>query len=89
MVNNLEFKKFYRVFASNGEVYCENSTFTQNDARKWATSTKGSVIYNKNKATFKNCIFNGNENGGKEELNRGGVLYADSNSLTNSSHANS
>ncbi|MBQ2831560.1 right-handed parallel beta-helix repeat-containing protein [Methanobrevibacter sp.] len=83
MVNNLEFKKFYRVFASNGEVYCENSTFTQNDAQKWATPTKGSVIYNKNKATFKNCIFNGNENGGNAEHNRGGVLYADSNSLTN------
>ena len=83
MVNNLEFKKFYRVFASNGEVYCENSTFTQNDAQKWATPTKGSVIYNKNKATFKNCIFNGNDNGGNEEYDRGGVLYADSNSLTN------
>jgi hypothetical protein len=83
MVNNIEFKKFYRVFASNGEVYCENSTFTQNDAQKWATTTKGSVIYNKNKATFKNCIFNGNDNGGKDEFNRGGVLYADSNSLTN------
>ncbi len=83
MVNNLEFKKFYRVFANNGEVYCENSTFTQNDARKWATPTKGSVIYNKNKATFRNCIFNGNENGGSDEANRGGVLYADSNSLTN------
>jgi hypothetical protein len=27
MVNNIEFKKFYRVFASNGEVYCENSPF--------------------------------------------------------------
>ena len=83
MVNNLEFKKFYRVFESNGEVYCENSTFTQNDARKWATSTKGSVLYNKNKATFRNCIFNGNDNGGSDEYNRGGVLYADSNSLTN------
>ena len=35
------------------------------------------------KATFRNCIFNGNENGGSDEANRGGVLYADSNSLTN------
>ena len=83
MVNNLEFRKFYRVFASNGEVYCENSTFTENDARKWNTPTYGSVIHNKNKATFKNCVFNGNNNGGSWDSNRGGVLYADKNSLSN------
>ena len=84
MVNNLEFKKFYRVFANSGEVYCENTNFTLNDARKWATTaTYGSVIHNKNKATFKNCIFSGNINSGKSLGEKGGVLYADSNSLTN------
>ena len=83
MVENLEFKKFYRVFASSGEVYCENCTFTENNAKFWATSTQGSVIYNKNKATFINCIFNKNDNSGGGSGKLGGVLYADRNSLTN------
>ena len=83
MVDNLEFKKFYRVFANTGEVYSENCTYTENNAKFWATTTPGSVIYNKNKATFKNCIFNGNENSGSSMYKQGGVLYADKNSLTN------
>ncbi len=83
MVDNLEFKKFYRVFANSGEVYCENCTFTENNAKFWSTSTPGSVIYNKNKATFKNCIFNKNDNSGSGTGKLGGVLYADKNSLTN------
>ena len=83
MVDNLEFKKFYRVFANSGEVYCENCTFTENNAKFWATKTPGSVIYNKNKATFENCIFNKNDNSGGGSGRLGGVLYADKNSLTN------
>lgn len=83
MVDNLEFKKFYRVFANTGEVYSENCTYTENNAKFWATTTPGSVIYNKNKATFKNCIFNGNDNSGSTQYKQGGVLYADKNSLTN------
>ena len=83
MVDNLEFKKFYRVFANSGEVYCENCTFTENNAKFWSTATPGSVIYNKNKATFNNCIFNKNDNSGGGSGKLGGVLYADKNSLTN------
>ena len=83
IVDNLEFKKFYRVFANSGEVYCENCTFTENNAKFWATETQGSVIYNKNKATFKNCTFNKNDNSGSGEYKLGGVLYAEKNSLTN------
>ncbi|WP_295609624.1 right-handed parallel beta-helix repeat-containing protein [uncultured Methanobrevibacter sp.] len=82
MVDNLEFKKFYRVFANAGEVYSEKCTYTENNAKFWATKTRGSVIHNMNKATFNNCIFNGNDNGGNREYNDGGVLYADTNSLT-------
>ncbi|WP_405290048.1 right-handed parallel beta-helix repeat-containing protein [Methanobrevibacter sp.] len=83
MVDNLEFKKFYRVFANAGEVYSESCTYTENNAKFWATETPGSVIYNKDKATFKNCIFNGNDNSGSNMFKKGGVLYADTNSLTN------
>ena len=83
MVDNLDFKKFYRVFANTGEAYIENCTFIENNAKYWATTTPGSVMYNNNKATFKNCIFNGNANSGSNMYKQGGVLYADKNSLTN------
>lgn len=83
MIDNLEFKKFYRVFANAGEIYTENCIFTENNAKFWATKTFGSVMYNKNKATFKNCIFNGNSNAGSQMYKQGGVLYADKNSITN------
>jgi len=83
IVNNLTFKKFYRVFASSGEVYCENCNFIENNAKFWATTTPGSVIYNKNKATFYKCVFNGNDNSGSGDATQGGVLYGDAGSTTN------
>ncbi|MBE6497840.1 MAG: hypothetical protein E7Z81_06135 [Methanobrevibacter sp.] len=83
IVNNLTFKKFYRVFASSGEVYCEDCSFVENNAKFWATQTPGSVIYNKNKATFYKCVFNGNDNSGSGDATQGGVLYGDAGSITN------
>lgn len=88
-VENLNFKKFYRVFVNNGELYCKNSQFIENDAAFWATETPGSVVYNKNTATFENCIFDHNDNKHGASIYfyqsklMAGVLYAEEGSLTN------
>lgn len=88
-VNNLTFTRFKRVFVNNGEVYCNNVNFVKNDAEFWATETRGTVIYNKNVATFVNCAFDHNENrhGVSIYMYRAdleaSVLYAEPNSITN------
>lgn len=88
-IENLNFKRFYRCFVNNGNLYCKNALFEKNDASFWATRTPGSVVYNKNQATFENCIFKNNDN--KRGLTiwvyqsnlMAGVLYAEAKSLTN------
>ena len=88
-VNNLTFTRFKRVFVNNGEVYCNGVSFVKNDASFWATTTQGSVIYNKNTATFVNCVFDKNDN--KHGVSvyvfqsdmPAAVLYAEPGSLTN------
>ena len=88
-INNLTFTRFKRIFVNNGEVYCNNVNFVKNDASFWATSTKGTVIYNKMTATFVNCVFDHNENKHGASIYiyqadlQASVLYAEQNSLTN------
>lgn len=88
-VNNLTFTRFKRVFVNNGEVYCNNVNFVKNDASFWVTSTKGTVIYNKNTATFVNCAFDHNENRHGTSIYfyqsnlEASVLYAEPSSITN------
>ena len=86
-VKNIVFKKFYRVFANGGKVSCTNVAFIENNAKFFATKTPGSVIYNKDTATFENCIFDNNKNNdhnwGHGENTLGGVLYGDAGSETN------
>ena len=88
-VNNLTFTRFKRVFVNNGEVYCNGVSFVKNDASFWATTTQGSVIYNKNTATFINCVFDKNDNRHGASVYTyqddmpAAVLYAEPGSLTN------
>ncbi len=88
IINNVTFKKFYRVFSSAGDVSCTNSVFIENNAKFFQTKTPASVIYNKYKASFENCIFDHNKNddvtfGSHDENTMGGVLYGEKNSVTN------
>ena len=85
-IENLTFKTFYRVFVNNGNLYCVDCTFSKNDAWTLLTDTPGSVIYNKNQATFKNCIFDNNTNDVRTyayNYDLKASIYAESNSLTN------
>lgn len=88
-VNNLTFTRFKRVFVNNGEVYSNKVNFVKNDASFWATTTKGSVIYNKKTATFVNCVFDHNDNRHGAMLYKyqadlpAAVLFAEPGSLTN------
>jgi len=88
-ISDLTFTKFKRIFVNNGEVYCNKVNFIKNDASFWATSTKGSVIYNKKTATFVNCVFDHNDNKHGASIYKyqsdlqAAVLYAESGSLTN------
>lgn len=85
-IENLTFKRFYRVFVNNGNVYCSNCEFIKNDARFWATKTPGSVMYNKHEATFQNCIFDDNKNddtGSTFAPNLQASFYLEPQSLTN------
>ena len=96
-ITNLTVKSFYRCFVNYGELYCANTKFIDNEAIRfnpitWATKTLGAVVYNLNRATFENCVFDGNKNRAKfvnttgwqnEEATDGGVLYAETNSFTN------
>lgn len=87
-INNATFKKFYRVFSNSGEVICNNSVFIENNAKFFQTHTPASVIYNKYKSSFINCIFDHNKNddvnfGSRDSTTMGGVLYAEKNSVTN------
>lgn len=88
-IDSLNFKRFYRCFVNNGNLYCKNAIFEKNDAAFWATKTPGSVIYNKKQATFENCIFDNNDNtrGATVWIYQSnlmaGVLYAEAKSLTN------
>ncbi|WP_405264789.1 right-handed parallel beta-helix repeat-containing protein [Methanobrevibacter sp.] len=87
-ISNLTLKKFIRCFVNNGELYCANSTFIENDPRSFDTVTPGGVVYNLNKATFDHCLFFNNRNwesmvGWQSETRtQGGVLYAETNSFT-------
>ena len=85
VINNVTFKRFYRCFLNNGDIYCLNCTFVENNPKFWATDTPGAVIHNKNTVTFENCVFDHNENDkdSKEEYHEylGGVLYADEKSV--------
>ena len=88
-VNNLTFTRFKRIFVNNAEVYCNNVKFVKNDASFWATTTLGTVIYNKKTATFVDCVFDHNENKHGASIYvyqkdlAASVLYADPGSLTN------
>lgn len=88
-IDSLNFKRFYRCFVNNGDLYCKNAIFEKNDAAFWATKTPGSVIYNKKQATFENCIFDNNDNSRGvtvwiyQSNLMAGVLYAEAKSLTN------
>ena len=85
-IDNLTFNTFYRVFVNNGNLYCSNCTFSKNDAWTLLTDTPGSVIYNKNLATFQNCTFDHNTNDVRTYAfnpNLKASIYAESNSLTN------
>nr|WP_294998055.1 right-handed parallel beta-helix repeat-containing protein [uncultured Methanobrevibacter sp.] len=88
-IDSLNFKRFYRCFVNNGNLYCKNAIFEKNDAAFWATKTPGSVIYNKKQATFENCIFDNNDNSRGATVwvyqsnLMAGVLYAEAKSLTN------
>ena len=85
-VQGLTFKKFYRVFVNNGNLYCSDCTFIENDARFFATNTPGSVVYNKKQATFERCVFDHNINDNARSLYAAKLkasIYADSRSLTN------
>lgn len=90
VIENLNFKRFYRCFVNNGQLYVKNALFSENDASKWATKTPGSVIYNRKSATFENCTFDKNDNTRgsysvdyyRKDL-QAGVLYAEASSLTN------
>ena len=85
-IDNLTFKTFYRLFVNNGNLYCSDCTFSKNDAWTLLTDTPGSVIYNKNQATFQNCIFDHNTNDVRDYAfnpNLRATVYAESNSLTN------
>lgn len=87
-ISNLTLKKFIRCFVNNGELYCANSTFIENDPRYFDTVTPGGVVYNLNKATFDHCTFSNNRNsepfvGWQTETGtQGGVLYGETNSFT-------
>ncbi|WP_295609632.1 right-handed parallel beta-helix repeat-containing protein [uncultured Methanobrevibacter sp.] len=85
-IQGLTFKTFYRVFVNQGNLYCVDCTFSKNDAWNLLTDTPGSVIYNKNQATFQNCIFDHNANDVmlyEYNPDRKATIYAESNSLTN------
>lgn len=88
-ISDLTFTRFKRIFVNNGEVYCNKVNFVKNDASFWATSTKGTVIYNKKTATFVNCVFDHNENKHGASIYTyqadlmASVLYAETGSLTN------
>ena len=85
-IDKLTFKTFYRVFVNNGKLYCSDCTFSKNDAWTLLTDTPGSVIYNKNQATFEECIFDHNTNDVRTYAfnpNLKASIYAESNSLTN------
>ena len=85
-INNLTFKTFYRLFVNNGNLNCVDCTFSKNDAWTLLTDTPGSVIYNKNQATFQNCIFDQNTNDVRNfayNPNLRATVYAETNSLTN------
>ena len=86
-IQDLTFTKFYRVFVNNGDLLCKNCYFTNNEAYFISTSTPGSVIYNKNRATFEYCTLNSNQNylyktADVYEYDLQGAVYADANSLT-------
>ena len=85
-IENVTFKKFYRTFVNTGNFYCSDCTFTENDARFFATDTPGSVIYNKNQATFANCVFDHNTNDNARSIYSAKLkasIYAEAKSLTN------
>lgn len=92
-IENVTFKKFKRVFVNNGNVYCANCNFIENDATGWIARTPGSVIYNKKEATFKNCLFSYNKNDDKYTTHLDytssykskllAAIYADASSVTN------
>lgn len=85
-VQGLTFKKFYRVFVNNGNLYCSDCKFIENDARFFATDTPGSVVYNKRQATFERCVFDQNTNDNTGDLYGAKLkasIYAESHSLTN------
>lgn len=85
-IDNLTFKRFYRVFANGGKLYCSNCTFIENDAKYFLTETVGSVIYNKAQATFDNCTFDRNINDYFSSLydpTLKASIYAEGGSLTN------
>ena len=86
VINNVTFKRFYRCFFNNGEIYCKDCRFTENNPKFWATATKGAVIHNKNKATFENCVIRENSNAEETEGDDAGkylgVFYCDEQSLT-------
>ena len=90
-INDITLKRFKRCFVNNGNLYCANSLFVENDAEYFDTVTQGAVINNFKDATFDNCIFKDNKNSeslisvdiGQGPYSGGGVLYAHDDSITN------